>query len=248
MNPLGIIMKLKNNHILWLVIILISTSALSFILSHFYPYKGLFVNLFTEIIGILFTVVFVNWIIDKKEEEKWSQVDNKIKKYLITLLNTLLGDFRVVFLIDRDQLNLKNIDPDDQYSYHKELLHIAKEIIAPNIYDKINKFKKPNWEYLDQHFSNIQDEIRNFINTYQNRLNPQEIAILLEIKDYLTKGLGLYGFTPEVFGASKEDYPELSESSWDTINKSIESTADDIKTIISLANDLSLICRDDSYR
>jgi hypothetical protein len=70
-----------------LVLPLVVVFGLAIILHIKWPAGGFFLNLSTEIIGILITVCYVEWILRRHERQQWSRMDAKIADRLRILLN-----------------------------------------------------------------------------------------------------------------------------------------------------------------
>ena len=116
---------------------LVSLFVISIFIHTQWKADGFFINLSTEVIGILVTVFYVDWIIQQYEKSKWQSADKKINERLIILLNGIITRIRTGLEIDFELLNEEKMLHQDLVVGHKELIRVAKDVIYPIVFQRI---------------------------------------------------------------------------------------------------------------
>lgn len=105
-------------------------------------FSNLALNLGTELIGIIFVVLYVDWIIKKSEKEKWLESDKIIKSKIEKIISVYGGALRQglgyesPFSVDAlNDINTNNV--------HKEIMEGLCEILPKfkEDYDNLSKEK-----------------------------------------------------------------------------------------------------------
>ena len=115
--------------------------------------NGFFINLATEVIGIILTISYVNWVLQTHEKKKWKTTDERIANRLLILLNGIVSGIRSGLGISPDVIDERVIATGDNASINKEVMRVAREIIVPVVYLQVRKFKQEEWRNLAAKFT-----------------------------------------------------------------------------------------------
>ena len=192
-----------------LVLPLISLFTVTFILSRIWPQEEIFINLSTEIIGILITVSYVAWILRRHEKQKWESTDLKISNRLKILLNSTVSSIRSGLDIGVDILPdhlLKSTNLDDM---HRDIITISENVIYPMIPQCVRRLDARGWRSLVTQVANAHNGVITFFNAFHSRLRPEQIAIILDLQEALSSSLIFYTITPELADISHSGLPGL---------------------------------------
>ena len=86
---------------------------------------GFFINLSTEVIGILITVCYVDWILRRNQDRQWSATDELIEKRLMIMLNNTVSHIRFCMGFDVDVMDRTVTQSDDLRAAHGEVMRVA---------------------------------------------------------------------------------------------------------------------------
>lgn len=187
----------------WLCIPLSIFAALSIVLSIMVESDGFFVNLASELIGIIITVIYVDWIIKKNENEKWQKVDNKISHAIRILINDTIGTIRESFGYGTDIINCHvgeafAADPKNLKLMYDELIRISKEILEPNALNKVNLLKKEERQALMERLQSLYETDIKLLTIYGPKLSAEQYEILIEIQEIMGDIIVHYSIWPDI--------------------------------------------------
>lgn len=166
---------------LWirLVLPLVFVSGLTFLISIQWPTQGLFMNLATEVIGILITVLYVDWVLRYHEKQRWQSTDLIITNRLQILLNATISSIRSGLGFGPDIFGEGLMTSKRRDEVHKELIRIAERVIYPSVYQRVCALDSKAWELLANQVANAHNGILTFFHTFQARMEPNQLSILL---------------------------------------------------------------------
>lgn len=145
-----------------------------FILHSWQDPSGLYLNIATEVIGIILTVTYVDWIIRKHEEAKWQETMELVRNRTRLLFNHILASVRVHLNYDVEGLNeflMRNEEYETSTS-HEAFLDYFESVVLPSLPGKLQTINSGQWIALNTHFTKMTDEISTFIDRYDAKLAP----------------------------------------------------------------------------
>ena len=155
-------MKNKKYYIyLALIIPLSILLIISFILHYCFYFErdsGLFINLATEIFGIIITIVFVNWIIERNNKILWAKTDRrltyKLQRYATLFIRKINGLFHL------PTISIPHLKGKDPFIHiYQSYIRYVNETIIPNLKEYFFKFTQNDWEIFDQEMKNELNEV-----------------------------------------------------------------------------------------
>jgi len=165
-----------------IVSLIILTLAVGFFFLHYYynDNDGLYINIGTELLGIVITVGFIDLILRMRYAREWKSVDVSIKKLVEEIKNNILFENFELLMVSTSEFINEN-ESGEVFIHAKDQLKLLKTI------DKNATFKK--WSLVSESFYKnrfnsfkvIEKKIINIIDLFAYRLNPKIIEVLLEL-------------------------------------------------------------------
>jgi len=195
-----------------------------------------FINLGTEIIGIIITVFYVSYVLEKNKEDEWTKVDKIVNFRLIYLINSTSMNIREGLRIPVDFLNLVTIDELDSYELHKKVVNKMIGLTEKQIDAYLDLLDNAGWKYFSKNINEAERNIETFYRDFSNRLSPEQIANLLDLQILLKDSLSSYEIIPEYFGLPIGDLPKQTRSISIKIIRSTKKRARDrILTVLKIS-------------
>ena len=200
---------------------------------------GFFINLATEIIGIIITISYVNWVLERHEKKKWQTTEERVTNRLLILLNGIVGGIRNGVGISPDIIDNRVLVTGNTQAINKEIMRAAIEIVLPAIYQQVFLLQEKNWRNLAENLQNANHQVITFLEMFQNRLSPFQISTLLDIQEKIERSLIFYETFPELAGVPKEKLPKTKTPPEQLQQQGYESTVTHLQNIIELCSRLS---------
>lgn len=200
---------------------------------------GFFVNLATEIIGIILTISYVNWVLETHEKRRWQTTNVRVMNRLLILLNGVISGIRNGLRIPPDIVDESVFKTGDIKAINKEVVRTALEIIFPAIYPQIISLQEESWRKLAGNLRNSNHQVIAFLDMFQNRLSPDQISTLLDIQEKLERSLIFYETFPDLAGVPKDRLPKTRTPPEQLQQDGYESTATHLQRTIELCSKLS---------
>lgn len=211
-------------------------------------WDGFFLNLTAEVIGIIITVLYVDYILKRRDKFLYESVDNNINKRI--------NDFILsCFLAIRTSLGVRGDISDDISIYAKKpkdlwviLNKAIKDTIEPNLFKSVAALNQNYWLNLNSEMENIINSTNNILNIFGQRLEPKLYSKIMELQDCATiirlfyefKFTSFYKFRSNVLAITSEDLTHPPKVS----NYDIEYVSTEIKKMLNLI--ISIGCLNNS--
>jgi hypothetical protein len=200
---------------------------------------GFFLNLTTELIGILITVFYVEWIIRRHENQRWLSTDERVIKRMRILLNSTITGLRSGLNFGVDVLDEQVGYSLDEYAMHKDIMRVGEHIIKPAVLSRVRALDQAGWAKLAQQIQNSHNSVISFLNLFQNRLRPDQISDLLDLQEFLNNSLTCYSVFPDILGVPEDKLPKTKTPPEELQQFCCEATAKDIRNVCSIVKKLS---------
>lgn len=200
---------------------------------------GFFLNLATELVGILITICYVDWILRRHEQQRWIPTDERIANRLRVLLNGTISGLRDGLGFGADVLDQCVAATLDPYAMHKEVIRVGEHVIAPAALSRVQALDQDGWSKLARHIQNAHNGIVAFLNTFQTRLSPDQMSDILDLQESLAKSLTHYSTFPDIMGVPEDQLPETNTPPEFLQQFGCESTAKELQNICAIARTLS---------
>ncbi len=200
---------------------------------------GFFLNLATELVGILITICYVDWILRQHEKQKWLPTDVRITNRLRNLLNSTIIGIRDGLGCGPEVIDNRVMPTLDTIAIHKDIIRVAEHVIAPTALHRVQALDQNGWNLLARHIQNAHNGVLAFLNAFQARLSPDQISDLLDLQESLSNSLTLYALFPEIMGVPEDHLPQTTTPPKVLQQSAYESTAKEIQRICELAKRIS---------
>lgn len=224
----------------WLLIPLLVLAAISAFLHTQFEWDGFFGNLTTELIGIIVTVAYVDWVIRRHEAKQWREAEERVLSRLQDFINTSIAAIRVSLGYGTDIFDYTKFESKDSILMRSELIRVAKEVLEPTAKWRIESLDAKAWQSFIQHLQFIWEAADRLITTFGNKLKPTQYALLLDIQDTGNYILQLYNVRPDVPGVPDGDLPPSTKFSPSVIKQSLnDHTTRDLRSMLHMLRELA---------
>ena len=226
---------------LWmrLILPLVVVFVFSIYLNNVLGADGFFINLATEIVGIVITVAYVDWILQRHEKQKWLGTDERVANRLMSLLISTLTTIRTGLGFGAEILDDSVLASNDSNEIHKEVTRLVEQIISPVIFQRIDALDPKGWKDLTNNVAVIQNHLLTFLSLFQTRLSPDQISDLLDLQDALSNSRTFYTIFPDIAGIAAKDLPMTRTPPEILQKRGYEETAKELKKALELVAKLS---------
>lgn len=200
---------------------------------------GFFLNLATELLGILITICYVEWILRRRESQKWRPADNRIENRLRILLNSIISSIRDGLGYGPEILNENVMRSLEFIKCHKEVIRVGEHVIAPTIHQRIRLLDTDGWKSLARQVVHAHNGTIVFLTAFQNRLSPEQISHLLDIEEGFSSSLIPYSTFPELMGVPTDQLPKTTSPPGELQQFVCQSAANQLQKVLLIAKQLS---------
>ncbi len=230
----------NKNIIKWLVVPLIIISITLFIVKYyFHPNdEGIIVNIITEIIGIIITVLFVGYILNQNEKHNWKIAEKRIVHKIQHLVNETIALLEFTF-------SLESFDkPKGTFLNEKGenvCIIYAENNLLPKIDGLITNIDARTLDNLIYYLKQIDSSVNKIYNEFSGKLSPFLFAKFADLKDLLFHLIDSHRFHTEVHRIDTAKFLELYRAGHNIHNESVmtfikNNTKTLIKIIIEIDN------------
>ena len=164
-------------------------------------WSGILTNLAATFIGILITVLYVEYILRKHEEQRWAPAKALISKNVSNFAIVSSAMFRVVFGMGSDIFNSAVIDVNDPQSLRLEMIRALQENVLPSVDEGVHKMSNAKWKTLAIHFELVQERGDRLLQQYSARMSPEMLGHVMSLQDEIATLVGINGWLSDVIGS-----------------------------------------------
>lgn len=188
-------LKMRLKERLIIVIPLIIVSAIFLIIHQYRAYDGLWLNLATEICGIVITVIYIEIIFERNNKEKWMLVDKGINERICNLTNALVSSLRIAQGSKykesfETEFLYKNLKVDNKMTVN--LINWYIRILVPSQADDFNEMKVTEWNLLIKNWVNANNSALDLQKMYGAIASPDQIETLMYLSNKTSSVVNLY--------------------------------------------------------
>lgn len=185
---------------LWkkLIIPVVLLIILCFVLNLLIQWQGFFLNLAVTLIGILFGVLYIDYILNQHEEKRWAAAKLLIEKKIFDFATLAVSQFRVAFKINYEVLNREVIFGDNLSKIREEMVRLAQTILLPSVDSSVEILTKTDWETLIRQLKITWENADKLLSNYGNWIEPEKLVLIMEIQNEIWSIINLYVTFPEI--------------------------------------------------
>ena len=211
----------------------------SLIMGYFVPWQGLFINLAATFIGILITVFYVDLILRKYEEERWSNVKIRAHQRIERMANLSIGAFRSAYNLGTDIFGESFLETDDRTEIRSMIARAAENVLIPLTPTRLNTVNRAEWKKVVQLLEVVAKMGDELLNLFGDKIEPEIFSQMLEIHNKAEGILAQYSLVPEAFGINDEVFLlSDTEKLLDSKQRARRLMAKDAQELLSLAANL----------
>ena len=229
-----------------LVLPLVAVSTLAVVAHARSPADGFFLNLATEVIGILVTVAYVDWLIRHHEEVRWRGAKERISTRLQYLATSTVTGVRVSFGFSTDVFDQPLMETRQPEAIRSEIMRVALHILVPATEARIGRLDAAGWNKLCTHLEAMSLECGKLLDRFGPRLRPAVIEGLLELQQSLDSAQAFWRIFPDIAGVPLDQLPRARGSTRELQLAWTQLAAEDLRRALQRAATLSAIVRDDA--
>ncbi len=196
---------------LWkrLILPLTLAAGLFLLLALTIPWQGFFVNLAATFIGILVTILYVDFIIKQHERGRWAQAKALIEKRIMNFATISASQFRTAFGISHHVLDGEAMDINDPSSIRRAMIRLAQNVLLPSVESNVQKLDTQEWKKLISQLRITWEGADRLCSVFGNRIEPEKLSLIMEIQDEIWGIISFYSTFPDVIGVSDDKLPPI---------------------------------------
>lgn len=178
-----------------MLILLIIFSAL-----HFWT-KGddFFINLVVEIIGIIITALYVDYILKRHEERRKRMLWKEAERRIISNLERFIYDF-LIYIIGLFGYRLREFLEEYKWdnglgllvNTKEQFVKFSKEVLEKEANKKIKYLTHKDWQEFIEEMKGFLDSANKIFTTFGDKLTPQQYALFMDIQYFLNSIINQY--------------------------------------------------------
>jgi hypothetical protein len=170
-----------------LLIPLLVAFAISVGLHLWLNWDGFFLNLTTELIGIVLTVAYVDLILKRRDAQRWeipqARVASRLRLFVDRSMNACLQSLRYEYKTF-DKSKVIGLSNDKlEASMHAEIVRVARETLMIEALLRIDAFGTEDWKNFGAHMQSISHSAERLLLAFGDRLSPEQYTLLLDIQE-----------------------------------------------------------------
>jgi len=185
---------------LTLVVPLTGLAAVALAIHAVWDWDGLLVNVATEVLGIIITVAYVDWILRRHESARWQGTQERLGQRLQVFVNYTISSMRTAFGIDMRALNQNILAMGDVKLAEQELSRFSRESLEPGLRSLLQDMDAASWPNLARSLQSIAARADEILDRYSWQLNPRQVELLLDVQSAAQAAPYLWVVFPELAG------------------------------------------------
>lgn len=169
--------------------------------------EGFFLNLATELIGILVTIAYVDHVLRRYESKRWHKVEAKMIFRLQVFVIESIAACRISLRYGLDIFDRTKLDSPDIEIVGAEMVRAAREILEPMALRRVASLDTKGWRILDMNIRFILDSAEKLLQIFSDKLAPTQYALVLDIQDEIKAMQLKYLPFPDVVGVPDDQLP-----------------------------------------
>lgn len=175
---------------------------------HFWlNWSGFFLNLSAEVIGILITVAYVDYIVRRHEAVKLAPADERIRRRIQQVATAALNRIRSGLGYGTEVLDWSVLETADAKLFRAEAIRLGREVLEPSAYLRMESLDRKGWATLARHMQDAWQDADKMLQIFGPRLEPRVFALLVDIQDAVYDVLMPYTTFPDVMGVPENELP-----------------------------------------
>jgi hypothetical protein len=200
---------------------------------------GFFLNLATELLGIIVTIAYVDWVLRAHEREVWRGTSARIRNRLGVLSNATVTGLRSSLGFGADYLDQRALRTNDMKQISAEVMRVGIHVLLPALRWRLEMLDAKGWKSLANRLQEIWQQAERLLDQFGHRLAPTDIELLLDLQQEIDSSLTFWRTFPDIAGVPDSDLPPTKtdtvalKAAWNDL------TAEALARILRLAKSIS---------
>ncbi|MFC1547492.1 hypothetical protein ACFL5M_03080 [Candidatus Neomarinimicrobiota bacterium] len=199
---------------------------------------GFFMNLSTELIGIIITVAYVDWIIRRQKLEEWRGTKFRVKNRVQVFVTGLITNIRTGLGFGIDIMDQDEFLTGDNERTSREVRRVGVNVLAPSARSRLDILDEIGWKRLATNLQGSWNEAERLIDRFRDHLEPRQFELTMDIQKAIESALLFWRTFPDIAGVNGDKMPKSRTPPEQIKSFGHESTAEELKKIISYADEL----------
>lgn len=191
-----------------LVLPLVALGIVALVAHLLWDQDGAFLAIGIESISILFTVLYVDWVLSQHEKEAWRKADIQIRSRLNHSLFEALTSVRVALGVGAQELNLIDLAEYGGDDRDRRFLDIMRSRFVPRIINLSMSSNNVQWQRLSEAMVTLSTQVDHLLALFGRRLSPELTEGILLLLDNARRFVITHATFPDVLGVAEKELPE----------------------------------------
>ncbi|MEX8502910.1 MAG: hypothetical protein AB3X41_07705 [Leptothrix ochracea] len=229
-----------NRLVTQLVLPLVAATALAILVHLRWPADGFFLNLAAGFVGSLVTVGYIDWILRRHERERWKEADSRIQARLSKLASVTITEIRTSLGYGTEVFDRVAMGTGSAEVMRKEVLRVAIHVLSPTAEARIAALDQEQWRSFAANLQRASAECGVLLDRFGHRLEPEMIAVVLDLQQHLESAQTFWRVFPDVAGVPVAQLPKMKGSPEEMQAAWCGLAARDIRRVLELSTMLSV--------
>ena len=167
---------------LWfrMVLPLATIAAVLLVVNYVWFRDDLLLNLATELIGIVVTVIYVEYLFQKYKTERWSGAHERIAQRLGVFAGSLVSGLGV--RLGAGSVDQDAIEHGGEATAGSDVCRLATDVLSPAADEGIEALDADGWDDLTAWLRATWDEADRLLERFGDRLEPGQLEAVLDVQ------------------------------------------------------------------
>jgi hypothetical protein len=192
-----------------LVLPLLIASSVLLYLSRPISTRDVTLNLATDVITIIITVIYVDWVLHRHDEAAWQRAEKYIAAEAAAIANSFIRDVAEHLRI-RDHV-FPRLDSTDLQKLQLDVLSRVKRLDRFVIEDALSVLPKERWQTLIAIVEQRRYDSTPILSQYSSRMDPAQLESILEFRQQCSILISWFSIFGAYLGVPVSQLPKVKD-------------------------------------
>lgn len=171
--------------------------------------RDVYLNLATDLVTIIITVLYVDWVLSQHEHATWFGVDQYIASEAGRAGHAFIASIAEVLKLE-DRL-YPRYEKQSVAEIQQAILQNARSLDRLAIEDSLASLSALGWQHLMTVVGTRRMEISPLISQFGSRMDPPQLEALLAFREVISTILSTYSVFEAFLGVPPQDMPKVKD-------------------------------------
>jgi len=177
------------------------------------------VNVATDALSIIVTVLYVDWVLRQHERIQWEEADKYASAEVGQFAHGFMSSVAEILGIE-DQILPSPPDPKSAREIQASIIRGARDFPRERFMQPLRNLTRPQWDHIIGEVEKRRVEAGNVLNLFGFRMSPDQVALILKFRDIASGLLASYSLLRQFVGiplaqlvldadSKRRDYSEI---------------------------------------